>query len=157
MELSELNLILRNKAIEFGLCNDWQTKIWNKVLSYQDLIAIYIRGFDFSVDNDWIDYEFIKKVFPIEELHKGNIYLDEKVNITDGGNGYYVFLGNCEAEVSIDGIKATTIYVRHQSHVNVNASGGAKVFVTYYDQSKGKCRSDGWSACKKYDRRKKEG
>lgn len=157
MDITELNKVLREKAVEHGLCDDWQKNIWNRDLSYQELLMIFIRGFDFSVNKDWIDYGFIKEVFPEEELHKGNVYIDEKVVINEASNGYYVFLGNCEAEVYIDGFKAVTVYVRHQSKVNVNASGGAKVFVTYYDQSKGKCMSDGWSACKRYDRRKKEG
>ena len=154
MELNELNRILRNKAIKAGLCEDWQKNIWNRDLTIPELLGIYIRGFDFSVNNDWIDYDFIKEVISVEDLHNSNIYIDESVIIEEASNGYYVFLGDSRVDLFVDGFKAVTVYCRHESIVNVHAKGGARVFVTYYDDSSGHCSSDGYSRCKQYIRKR---
>lgn len=139
-----------------GLCDEWYAQ-WKDDDTIDMCIDRAVRGFDFVYDKDYPPLEFIRSHFDKEMLHRHNIYIDEKVMLTDCGSGYYVFFGDCKAEISFDGFKAATVYVRHNSKVNVKASGGSKVFVTYYDNSQGDCMSDGWSACKKYDRRKKEG
>ena len=154
MELSELNRILRNKAIKSGLCEDWQNHIWNRDLTIPELLEIYIKGFDFSVDNDWIDYDFIKEVIPIEDLHDANIYIDEKVYLTSEASGYFVFLGESRGSLVADGFIAVTVYCRHNSRIDVRAINGARVFVTYYDDSGGDCYQDDYSKCKKYIRKR---
>ena len=152
----ELNIALREMARAKGLCDDWYSK-WGDDDTIEMCLLRAIRGFDFCVECDYPPLDFIRSNFDKEILHRYNIFLDEEVTIDDGLNGYYVFLGDCIADVNFDGFKAATVYVRHNSKVNVKSSGGSKVFVSYYDSSQGDCKSDGWSACKKYDRRKKEG
>lgn len=157
MELEELNRILREKAVGAGLCEEWQSKIWNRNLSIQELLYIYKKGIDFSIKNKWFSYDFIKKSIPVKELHKSNIYLDEEVDLECSEGGYYVFVGNCNGTLVIDGMVAATVYVLDNSNVSVKASGGARVFVSYHDESMGACLSDRQSTIKKYLRQKKEG
>ena len=147
MEISEINRILRNKAVKTWLCEEWQQTVWNRELSYGELLDIFIRGFDFSVKYDWLDYDFCKEVFPQEELHGHHIYVDEDVDI-EGESGYYVFLGDCRGRLVLDGLKATTVYIRHTSHVDIVATGGARVSVRYYDGSTGNVHSDEFSRVK---------
>lgn len=156
MEISELNRILRNKAVKHGLCDEWQQKIWNRDLSYSELLGIFIKGFDFSVKEDWLDYDFCKEVFPADELHKAHIYIDEEVDLSASESGYYVFLGKCRGRLAAGGLVAVTAYLRHQSSIDVLAADGAKVFVTCYDESNASCGSDGWSVIKKYDKTNKK-
>ena len=157
MELSEINRVLRDKAVKAGLCDEWQSKIWNRDLSIEELLYIYKKGIDFSVKNKWFSYDFIKKAFQKDELHKANIYLDEEVDLDGSESGIYVFTGNCNGTLVIDGLVAVTVYVLDSCNVSVKASGGAKVFVSYYHDSSGSCLSDGFSTIKKYMRQKKEG
>ena len=134
-----------------GLCDDWYGK-WDDDDTIDMCLDRYIRGFDFALKYEYPTLDFIRKNFRKDDLHRHNIYIDDKVSL-DGDNGYYIFLGNCNATLAVDGLKAVTVYVRHNSEVNVTASNGAKVFVRYYDNSKGECIDDGWSACKKYERK----
>lgn len=136
-----------------GLCNEWFGN-WKDEDSIDMCLDRFIRGFDFVVKNDYPNLEFIRKNFNTNDLHRHNIYLDEGVIIDDAQNGYYVFLGDCKATLVADGFKAVTVYCRHDSEVNVRAMGGARVFVTYYDQSSGVCKSDEWSNVRRYDRQK---
>lgn len=136
-----------------GLCDEWFGN-WKDEDSIDMCLDRFIRGFDFVVKNDYPNLEFIRKNFNTNDLHRHNIYLDEGVIIDDAQNGYYVFLGDCKATLVADGFKAVTVYCRHDSEVNVRAMGGARVFVTYYDQSSGVCKSDEWSNVRRYDRQK---
>ena len=155
MTLSELNSFLRNKAIKFGLCQEWQNTIWNCELSYSELLDIYIKGFDFSLDNDWLDYEFCKREFPAEELHAHNIYIDEDVDL-EGENGYYIFIGHCTGKVTFDGLYAATVYVLRDSNISVCSYGGARTLALVYDRGRILSRSDNFSHIKVLDRRNKK-
>lgn len=157
MDIKDINTILRTKAIKAGLCEDWQNNKWNKVLTKDELLELYIKGIDFSLKQEWFDYDFIKVAFNKEDLHRHHIYLDENIHIDGGESGYYVFLGNCGGTLIIDGFKAVTAYVRHFCNIDVQAKNGSRVQVTYYDRSEGVCSDDGWSRIRKYDRTKKEG
>lgn len=151
----ELNIALREMARSKGLCNDWYGK-WKDGSSIDECLDRYVRGFDFAVKNNYPPLEFIRNNFEKNMLHKHNIYLDDEIEI-DCESGYYVFLGKCVAKLKVDGYKATTIYVRHESVVDVHISGFAKAFVSYYDSSGGDCFQYNGGVFKRYDRRKKEG
>ena len=153
MDIKDINTILRTKAIKAGLCEDWQNNKWNKVLTKDELLELYIKGIDFSLKQEWFDYDFIKVAFNKEDLHRHNIYLDENVAIEDAQNGYYVFLGRCTGTLWVNGLKAVTVYVRHDSVINVEAYDGARVQVRYYDNSDGACKSDSYSRVKKIVRK----
>lgn len=152
-----MNRVLRGKAVNAGLCDEWQTKIWNNNLSVEELLYIYKKGIDFSIKNRWFSYDLIKEAIPTEELHKANIYLNEEVDLECSEGGYYVFIGSCNGTLVIDGMVAATVYVLDNSNVSVKACGGAKVFVSYYHESSGACLSDGFSTIKKYLRQEEEG
>ena len=146
-----MNISLREMARSSGLCDEWYAE-WSDDDTIDVCLERYVRGFDFSIKNEYPSIDFIRKNFRKDDLHRHNIYIDDQVSL-DGDNGYYIFLGNCNATLAVDGLKAVTVYVRHKSEVSVTASGGAKVFVRYYDNSKGECIDDGWSVCKKYERK----
>ena len=148
----ELNIALREMARAQGLCDEWYAE-WSDDSTIDECLERAIRGFDFVQEKDYPPLDFIRKHFEKEALHRHGMYLDEDVDI-EADSGYYAFLGHCTAKVVVDGFKAVSIYVRHDSRVDVDAFNGAKVFVTYYDESDGDCRNDGWSKCRKYERKR---
>ena len=152
----ELNITLRElaRSQREPLCDEWYGE-WSDDSTIDECLERYVKGFDFAVVNDFPTLSFIRAHFDREVLHRHRIFLDEDVRL-DGESGYYVFLGDCRASLVLSGFKAVTVYVRHNGVVDVFARDGAKVFVTYYDDSGGGCRSDAMSVCREYDRRKKE-
>lgn len=155
MDIKEINAILRTKAIKAGLCEDWQKNVWNRDLSIPELLEIYKRGFDFSLKQEWFDYDFIKVAFPTEELHKAHIYLDEEVGIEDAEGGTWIFLGKCRGHIGFRGFSVGTVYLRHESGLGVSAHDMAKVFVSMYEQSGTETMAEPGSVIKVYDRRAK--
>ena len=151
MRERELNIVLREMAREKGLCDDWYGQ-WGDDSSIDECLDRYVRGFDFAVKNDYPSLEFCRANFDREDLHRHNIYIDEDIDLLVH-NGYYVLLGACRASVIAEGPVAVTVYCRHDSDVEVVASGGARVFVTCYDASHGRCGSvDEISKVKIYNR-----
>lgn len=152
----ELNITLREMARKAGLCDKWYEE-WKNDDSIDVCLDRYVKGFDFAVKNDYPPLDFIRDNFRKEDLHRHNIYLDEKVEIKGARSGYYVFLGNCTGTIEAHGFNVVSCYLRHDSKVDVSSLDSARVFVTYYDRSGGSTYKDEWGRIKSYDRRRKEG
>lgn len=148
----ELNIALREMARAQGLCDEWYGA-WSDDSTIDECLDRYVKGFDFAREHDYPPLDFIRKHFNKESLHRNGIYLDEEVDV-EGRHGYYIFLGDCKGRITFDGFYAATVYVCHDSEVDVMAANGAKVFVTYHDKSRGRTESDAWSKIKVYDRKK---
>lgn len=150
----ELNIALREMARDAGLCERWYSD-WSDDDTLDECFDRFVRGHDFCVEKDWPSLEFSRRSFDKEDLHRHNIYLDDDVDIENAENGYYVFLGDSKVTLHVTGFKAVTVYCRHDSKVDVEASDGARVFVFYYDRSTGNCRSDEYSNIKMINRNRK--
>lgn len=149
----ELNISLREMARVKGLCDEWYGQ-WNDDGTIDECLDRCVRGFDFVANNDYPPLEFSRRNFRKEDLRRHNIFLDEEVEI-QGGHGFYVFAGNSRGRITFDGLIAATIYLAHDSSIEVRASGGAKVFVNLYANSSCHTTNDGWSKIKVYNRKKK--
>ena len=134
------------------LCDKWYGE-WSDDSTIDECLERYVKGFDFCVKNDWPPLDFIRRNFRREDLHRHHIYLDEEVRI-DGGNGYYIFLGDCKGEINFFGLYAATVYVMHGSNILVRGGEGAKVFVSLYGGDV-MCIDDGWAKVKLYYRNRK--
>lgn len=154
MDIHGINQTLRQQAIAAGLCEEWQEKIWNRDLTIVELLSIYKRGIDFSLKQEWFDYDFIKKAFPLEELHESNIYIDEEVDIRDAESGTWVFLGECTGKVTFRDFSVGNVYVRHSSDITVVSEDMAKVFVSIYDDATADVEAVDCATARLYDRRK---
>lgn len=152
----DLNIALREMARKSGLCDKWYEE-WKDDDSIDVCLDRAIRGFDFCVKCDYPPLDFIRENFRKEDLHRHNIYLDEEVDISGAGSGYYVFLGNCTGSIEAHGFSVVSCYLRHDSRVDVTSLGSARLFVSYYDNSSGNTFRDEWGRIRTYDRRKKEG
>lgn len=158
MTEKELSIVLRELACSqpTPLCKEW-TNEWDDESSIDVLLDKFVRGHDFCIKNDYPPLDFCRKNFRKEDLRRHNIYLDDVVDIRGAKSGYYIFLGNCIGEFEIHGYGVATIYMRHDSIVNVTALGASRVFVSYYENSGGDTYKDEWGRIRTYDRRKKEG
>lgn len=155
MEQKELSIVLRELACSqpTPLCKEW-TQEWKDDSEIDVLLDKYVRGFDFCVKNDYPPLDFCRRNFRDSDLLRHNIYLDKKVDTKVTQSGYYVFLGDSDGDVLVEGFVAVTIYCRHSCRINVHSTRGARVFVTYYDDSSGYCSHDGYSKCNQYIRKR---
>ena len=129
MRLSEMLLRQAEElnACKRGLVNFPDTK--------QGLIDRWKANIDFAVENDFPTIEVMKKGFDRSLLHENLIYVDEDIMLEDALSGVYVINGNCRGTLRFRDWNVATIYLRHNSEINIIAEGESKVFVKQYDGS----------------------
>lgn len=132
METKELNKSLRLRARELGLCDKWYDG-WDKGSTRQELIDKYLEGIDFCIANDYPKLEFIKAQFPQKLLFVNGIFVDDKVDAVNLKTA--VLLGESSGKLYYNGLYTGNVYVRHSSVLQIEAVGGARVFVEVYDNA----------------------
>lgn len=143
--MNELNRKLRDRAIELGLCEQWQGE-WDKDRTQDELIKMWKKGSDFCFElHDFPNKEFIKAYFDRKVLNDNLIFVDEVVNSVNGGDGTWVLNGKCTGKISFSGFAAARLHIRHDCEVSIEASEMSKVFVSVYDKAKISVRQSGSS------------
>lgn len=133
MRQKKLNKVLRERARELGLCDEWYNE-WGKKESNQELVWKYLKGIDFCIKHDYPSLEFIRENFSKEEVSDYGVYIDydvKKKNVPISA-----FIGSSKGEMNYDGLTSCSVYIRHQSDVVINASDGAIVYAELYDNAK---------------------
>ena len=123
--------MLRDRARQLGLCDQWYDQ-WDKEETKQELIEKYLKGIDFCIKHDYPKPDFIRAYFPNSILVKNCIFLDT-LNVETSNLSRAVFLGKSNGRITYDGVKAGNIYLRHESELDVKATGGARVFIETYE------------------------
>ena len=141
--MNELNKKLRDRAIELGLCEQWEGE-WDKDRTQDELIKMWKKGSDFCFElHDFPNKEFIKAYFDKKVLNDNLVYVDEVVNVENGGNGTWVLNGKCTGNISFCGFAAARMYVRHDCDVSIDVSGMSKLFVSVYNNAKVNVKQSG--------------
>lgn len=123
---------LKEEAIRLDACKvglaDWDNP------SDEELIDRYFRHIDFCIEHDYPSVEYIKGHFSKEILHKGGVWVDEQVVELDTSR--CAMNGKCYGKIRTSGAKTCTMYIRHQSEIELVASGASRLFVYLYDDAK---------------------
>ncbi len=144
--LSVLNRSLRSSAISLGLCQQWQSE-WQSDKTPDELIRMFRRGQDFCIAHDFPTLETIRACFSPSDLERNGIYLDadldtdtdsqssdpENPHATTLQNGTYIFLGTCRGTVRFPRWSAAILYVRHDSHLHIEAGDFSRIQIHLYD------------------------
>lgn len=150
--MSNLSDILKQEAVDLGLCKPW-TEAWGNC-SQQELIDKYKKGIDFCIDKQYPSNEFIKANFDRHLLNENLIFVDEHINLETAPSGIYILNGECIGSIRFAPWTVATVYVRHKSNVTIIADDFAKVFVHVYDEADAEVIELGEAVIKVYDRRK---
>lgn len=136
MEGKELNKVLKARAIEHGLCDKWQDE-WDMHSTRQELIDKFLSGIHFCIEHDYPRLEFVKAHFPTPQLHENGIYVDEAFEC--GGaerSKTIVAMGKSNGRLRLTGYGTWSVYVLHESCADIQATGGARVFVECWGDSR---------------------
>lgn len=140
MNNRELSEDLKQRAINLGLCSEWQ-KEWTTE-DKDELCDMYVRGIDFCIVNNYPTTEYMKRNFE-GVMQKHGIYVDEKVNIDRPKLRTYVINGRSDAVLNLEGFDLCEVYVRHNSKLRVSVKGNARVFICLFDNAKAEVTTKG--------------
>ena len=151
MEFSQLNKILKEKAVSLGICKKFYRE-WTDNVNIDILLDMYVRGLDFCIDNDYPNIDFIRENISLDDLHRHNIFLDEHIEMDNAFSGTYILLGNCTGYMNFELFSAATIHVRHNSNITLRSTEGSIVNAFKYENSTIKIEKDYSSTGKVYDK-----
>lgn len=129
--MKELNKILRNEAIDLGLCQQWQND-WRVNKNTGELIEMFKRGIDFCIEHNWPSCQFVKTNFDRKELHNHNVYVGENVSGVVLQSGVAA-IRECEGTVEVERNSVATIHCQNCDGLTVKAGRGARVFLHLYN------------------------
>ena len=119
---------LKERAISLGLCKQW-TSEWNNE-DKDSLCEKYVKGIDFCIEHDYPSIEYMKNNFDGVMQNHGIFVNDigDKKNLSKA-----VLNGLSIMNISYDNFSVGTIYVRHNSALNITAKDNSKVFIFTYE------------------------
>ena len=119
---------LKEKAIALGLCEEW-TNGWQNE-DKDTLCEKYVKGIDFCIMHNYPSTQYMKDNFDgIMQNH--GVFVDGKGTINNLLKA--VVNGLSIMDMSYDKFSVGTIYLRHNSALNIIAKDNAKVFIFTYD------------------------
>ena len=133
MDNIELNKTLRHMARNHGLCDAWYGE-WRNDTTNDELLNMYVRGIDFSINNDWITNDFAKEHFTEEELAEHGIFFD-KQELKEYNLPNLILNGSCSGIAEYNHFSVGNVYVRHKSKVKITVWDFAKCFIEVYDNA----------------------
>lgn len=136
------NKELRDKAVELGLCDQWQG-LWSNDWSDSKMIAKYKEGIDFCLANDFPSVEYIKSHFNKQDLRNGGIFVDDKHSVLNAkmivvrglSDITARYNGNTVAEIYITDSSTLKLSAKNDCHVMVHVWGNAQVDISQEDNA----------------------
>lgn len=142
-EVKELNTQLRNKAINCGLCNQWQ-KEWKNDWDFEKMANQFYLGLDFYLKTRFMSKEFIKQSFDLDYRRKNGVLVDDKYSLINPKNS--ILIGDSDGTIRVNGTSSSNIYVtdnsklkiigRNRSFVIVHALDNAQIYAEQYDKAR---------------------
>lgn len=126
--MGDISNELKEKAISLGLCEEW-TNEWDKE-DKDTLCEKYVKGIDFCIMHNYPSLKYMKDNFDgIMQNH--GVFVDDngmKKNLPKA-----VINGLSIMNMLYDKFSVGTVYLRHDSALNIIAKDNAKVFIFTYD------------------------
>lgn len=128
MELSE---VLKQNAINLGLCELWQNRWGNPD---EDLLLMkYIKGIHWCMERNYPLASFIVEKFGIEKLEEYSIYVNKKT--TSENKPSVIIRGDSEFEITYDYYNVGAVWIGNDSKATIHAKENAIVNVHVYDNA----------------------
>lgn len=122
---------LAKQAKVKGICEEW----FDTLKDTEDmgkLIAMYLKGIDFCLSNNWPDNEFIRNRFK-GKMELYGVHLDENLDVKN--KRVTVALGRCTGMVEVENYTVAQLYVKHDSALWVKASENSFMMIDVFDNS----------------------
>ncbi len=133
----ELNKELALEAKRNGICTEWFNRL-QKTTDKGELVKMYLEGIDFCLSNDYPSRAYIKEHF-VGFCEKYGVFLDEAIDTENFR--HVVALGTSSGTTRYMGFEVGQVFAKHDSSVEIEASGNSFVMVDVFDDSSVKVRT----------------
>lgn len=132
MDNHELNKYLKEKAVELGLCQDWQNQ-WKQDWSQKKMINKFYEGIDFCLKNNFPSDDFIRSYFPPKILHDNGVYINDAYSGLN--HTCSIIKKNSVITLRYNASNVGTVYVTDSSKLNLTAKNRSYIIVHALDDA----------------------
>lgn len=104
------------------------------------MVAMYIRGIDFCLANDYPSNDYIRQHFKGVMEDQG-IFLDDPIKLTNYRR--CIALGSCHGELLVSKYNVSEVFAKHDSQLDIIVEDNAFVEIDMFDNSRVKVTSRG--------------
>ena len=115
-----------------GICNDWHDQLRTLGDNKKAMLAMYVKGIDFCLSNDFPDNKFIREHF-VGVMEDYGVFIDDDIRLTNYKR--CVALGSTKARVEVESYNVCEVFAKHDSEINIIAKGDSFIEVDVFDSS----------------------
>lgn len=101
-------------------------------MSVEELAALYIKGIDFCISEDYPTLDFLRDNFK-GSCEPFGVFVDDEVEKRNAPDA--VLNGDCKVFLEYDGFAVSRIFARHNTQGSVNVSDNAYVTIDAFDNT----------------------
>lgn len=132
IERKYLNNILREKAINSGLCQKWQEE-WKEDWDEKKMAKQFFRGIDFYLKYKFVSTSDIKGLFDIGFLRANGIIVDDKYSLLNPSHA--ILIGDSVSVIRSNGRNISSVYVTGNSKAKIIVKDNAYTLVHILDKA----------------------
>ncbi|MFB5946128.1 hypothetical protein [Albibacterium profundi] len=127
----KINKELAAKARKLDICKPW-LQMLKEAKDKHSLMKMFVKGIDFCLANNFPSVEYLEK-HGQEVTDEYGVHVNKTVKKTD--SPFTVLLGESKAELTNNGFSFSQIFIKHDSIVDITATGNSLTIVDVFDDS----------------------
>lgn len=122
---------LAKEAKSKGICKEWHGELKN-LTDKREMVAMYVRGIDFCISNDFPSHEYMRKNFKgiMEDF---GVFLDDEIHLSNAKT--CISHGSTSGILEYSGYGVGEVILKDSSKITIKASGDSFVMIDLFDSS----------------------
>lgn len=123
---------LAKEAKRKGICESWHDDLKKLGDNKKAMVAMYVKGIDFCLSNDFPSNEYIRENFKgiMEDF---GVFLDDTINLVNYRR--CIALGRTNGRVEIASYGVCEVFAKHDSELRIIAKDNAFVEIDIFDNA----------------------
>lgn len=123
---------LAKEAKRKGICEPWYNDLKMLGDNKKAMVAMYVKGIDFCLSNDYPNNEYIRENFKgiMEDF---GVFLDDTINLVNYKR--CIALGRTKGRVEIASYGVCEVFAKHDSELRIIAKDNAFVEIDIFDNA----------------------
>lgn len=123
---------LAKEAKRKGICESWHDDLKKLGDNKKAMVAMYVKGIDFCLSNDYPSNEYIRENFK-GVMEDFGVFLDDTINLVNYRR--CIALGKTNGRVEITSYGVCEVFAKHDSELRIIAKDNAFIEIDIFDNA----------------------
>lgn len=120
---------LARQAKSKGICKEWHREL-KSLTDKREMVAMYVRGIDFCISNDFPSHEYMAKNFK-GVMEDFGVFLDDEIRLSNAKT--CISHGSTSGILEYSGYGVGEVILKDSSNITIKASGNSFVMIDLFD------------------------